>query len=327
MGFCLPFTPPATYFDIKEEKKGNTDLRIQLFCLDFPPRRFIGAEIYDFHLLKFLQEQGHEVSVVATNTEASWEYGGIQVNGLPAKPDIILTHLDNSSAAFMMAKVSKAKIVGIAHNTGETVKQAAKHGKYDALIFNNHSMAIEFGSRKTEKLAILIPPVPEPKKRIKKVRENITAVNMAIPKGGVVFASLAETLPAENFKAVLGGWGRQVKVDYSNLEYLEHGSDAVDNLLKDAKLFIVASESESWGMAASEAIAAGVPVIYYEHLKGVAENAGIAGIAVNAGRFMNLVEAIKGDLPSKEDCLEQARINKAKHLQGLKEVEQLLGAL
>lgn len=298
---------------------------IELYAMSFPPKRFIGAELYDIAVLKYLQGQGHEVSVIVPIGE-SWEYDGISVNQKDTKnPDIILTHLDYSSPAFIRAKETKAKIFGIGHNTGRVSKDAANHGPYDGIILNSDFMKDYFGISRTKNCLVIIPPIPEPKKRFPKTRDTIISINQAREKGGVVFAELAEWLPSEKFVGVLGGWGNQFQKELPNLSYIDHGQNAVKEAMKNAKALVVASTDESWGMAAAEAVSNGIPIVYYTHLQGVAENAGEAGVAVPVGDFGLLVRTLQGELPSRETCIEQAKHNKARHEAGLNDLENLFG--
>jgi glycosyltransferase involved in cell wall biosynthesis len=297
---------------------------IELFAASFPPKRFIGAELYDIAVLKYLQEQGHEVSVILPIDE-SWEFDGISVNPKDRKkPNIVLTHLDYSAPAFLRASQSGAKILGIGHNTGRFSNDAANYGKYDAIILNSNFMKDFFGISKDKKCLIIVPPTPEPQKRFLKTRENFVSVNQAREKGGVAFAELAEWMPKEKFVGVLGGWGGQFTKELPNLSYFEHGPNAVKEVLRKAKALVVASAEESWGMAAAEALSHGVPVVYYKHLHGVAENAGEAGVAVSTGDFGLLVKTLEGELPTREACIEQANKNRARHLDGLRELNDLI---
>lgn len=297
---------------------------IELYATSFPPKRFIGAELYDIAVLKYLQEQGHEVSVVLPMDEA-WEFDGISVNPKDKKsPDIILTHLDYSAPAFMRAYETGARILGIGHNTGRVAKDAAQYGSYDGLVLNSDFMKDFFEIGKDKNCLIIIPPTPEPRKRFTKKQENFISVNQARAKGGVVFAELAEWLPTEKFVGVLGGWGEQFTKDSPNLSYVDHGPNAVKEAMKNAKALVVASAEESWGMAAAECLSNGIPVVYYTHLQGVAENVGEAGVAVTTGNFGLLVETLKGELPSREACIEQANKNRARHIAGLSELNELI---
>lgn len=297
---------------------------IELYAMSFPPKRFIGAELYDLAVLKYLESQGHEVSVIVPIDE-SWEYDGISVNKKDTKkPDVILTHLDYSSPAFIKARQSKAKIFGIGHNTGKVSMDAANHGPYDGIILNSDFMKEYFGIKKTKNCLIIIPPIPEPKKRFPKNRDTFISINQAREKGGVVFAELAEWLPTEKFVGVLGGWGQQFTKELSNLSYIEHGPNAVKEAIKNAKALVVASAEESWGMAAAEALSNGVPIVYYKHLRGVSENAGDGGVAVPVGDFGLLVKTLEGELPTREQCVEQAKKNRARHEVGLRELNELI---
>lgn len=300
-------------------------MNIEFYTQSFPPMRFIGAELYDLAIVKKLKSEGHTVSVRATNIDKQWEHDGIKVNHEPEEnPDIVFTHLDLTAKAYLRAKMTGAKLFAIGHNTEDGTISAGQFGKYDGIIFNSESMKKEFGKTASENI-VVFPPAPKPGTRGKKIKQDIISVNQAAAKGGVIFANVANELPNEKFVGVLGGWGKQYITELPNLRYIEQSSKSVTQALSGAKAFIVASTKESWGMAASEAIAAGVPVIYFEHLTGVAENVEDAGVAVKAGAFMELVRAVTGELPSRAKCIEQAKKNKARHEESLDNLMKFIG--
>lgn len=302
-------------------------MQINLYTNSFPPKRFIGSELYDLELAKYLISEGHKVSVFTAKHGDSWSIEGVEVNPKKQKADVVFTHLEQTLDAVTDMIASKAKLIGIGHSFHEQSLITGRNMKFDGLILNSENMKAEFGKIKTENTLIITPPVPEPRKRFAKERKDITSVNQGVAKGGRVFAELAKELPNEKFRAVLGGWGNQHKVDLPNIEYMDHANDVVKKALGTSKVFILASITETWSMAGCEALSNGVPVVYHEHLSGVREMAGEAGVAVPMGDMEALVKAVTSELPDRETCLKQAKANKARHEKGLAQLIDFIGGL
>lgn len=303
-------------------------MKIEFHTNNFPPKRFIGAELYDLELMKKLRDLGNDITVVVRGDD-TWEYDGFQVTNIPGENvDIVFCHFDNTVDAMLSAYKTGAKVIGIGHNTMEASISTAQYTKLDGLIFNSETMKNIVGDTVTENKMVIIPPVPKPKKRIIKQGEKFISVNQTPAKGGVIFKCIAEELPEKEFIAILGGWGEQVKAILPNVQLIENSKTAYNKTIREARAMVLAASDESWGMAASEAIANGVPVIYHSHLDGVSENVGNAGMKVPAGNFMAWVKTVdKNDFPNAATCLKKAEENYIKHCEQLEQLDEFIRGL
>lgn len=290
-------------------------MKIKLFTRNFAPYRFIGADLYDLALMKSLSKY-NDVSIYNELHSEAYEYNGISVNRDTEGIDIAICNVDNSSKAFKYSK----KVIGIVHNNNRETIDAARFTKFNGVVFNSETLKDFIGSTLLNKTYVLIPPCPKVSKSKLKVRDRIIGVNLAIQKGGDVLNSLSDVLTDEKFTFILGGWGDQISPSKANVEYFKNSETAFKDELRKAKLFVLPSKNESWGMAASEAIAMGVPVVYASHLDGVRENVGNAGVPVDVSSFSNWLKSINDNLPTMTTCHNQAKINHEKHNTQLSEI-------
>lgn len=303
-------------------------MKILNIVISYPPKRFIGAELYDHALNVHLQKAGHTVHVATgENLEQSWEYEGIQVNP-PERPttkyDLILTHVDYRQKAHYIRRLmnqTSIPIIGIQHNDTRNTIDDEQLYKWDGLIYNNYHM-LNQSRNTTPNKTVLIPPCPAPAQDISK-GTYILIVGTSLPKGIDTFYSIVQAMPDQQFMAVEGGWGKQEPKSYPNLKLIPHTNNLTP-ILKEAHILLLPSKYESWAMIASEALAEGKKVVTFDDLPGVKENIGDAGEYVPRGAKTNeWVKAIQKRKKTSK-IREQADANYALHQKTLKDAEKML---
>lgn len=307
-------------------------MNILFVVLNYPPERFIGAELYDHALAKKLQEQGNNVQVIATEENKSWDFENIHVN--PAthpKYDLVISHLDlRQKAYFHMRKLGitgTAPLVGIIHNEEDFTLGAGCFYHWGGIIANSNNIA-KLRKWNTNNVYTLIPPVPEPQSKNSRKKRIYTAfqANTAQSKGGIqAIAGLANELKDEKFRINKGGWGEQSIITRTNIDFYPHAPITSDDW-NEVKTLILPSPKESWAMLASEAISYGVPVVTYDDLDGVRENLGEAAIYIPRNSSTSeWVKALRAaEKLSKTELKKQAKHNFDTHNEQLNNISTWL---
>lgn len=301
-------------------------MKILTIIQQYPPQRYIGAELYDHALHKYLKKQGHTVHVKIEDSGKRWEYEGIPVNPPVTYTDydIILTHVDYYQEAKHYQKhynLKNTPIVVIQHNFSEwTIKDEAFYN-FAGVIYNSKHM-LNSSKNKTVNKTVLTPPCKKPS-TITTSSENIMIIGTTRPKGVGIFNSLAQKLPDKTFIGIEGGWGQNLKLDYPNITFVDQTRNLTP-YFRTASHLLVPSHFESWSMAAGEAIGYGVTVVSYDDLPGVIENIGPAGYYLNRNRnIWGWVETLKNTIDP-VIVKQQALKNFNNHQQGLKDTVKML---
>lgn len=287
---------------------------IECSTLSYPPIRRIGAELYDHFLLKELQESGEEVRVFACHDKSGdREYEDIQVHTqLPQDtPDITICHADNIIYSKLGGRRSKPSVC-IVHNNAKSTLSSARSWNGELLIANSENTLKLIGSHKAKEVIVLTPRIEVKKGNLKKYdRKTFILVGHGIEKGFMHLVTLAMNFPQYDFICVKGGYGSVIPhPNINNLKMIEHTHE-LHRIMQKVEATLVLSSTESWSMVAGESIALGTPVVYLEHLQGVRENVGIGGVSIS--ELSTFSDIIERRLPSKKDCITQAKLNKLAH--------------
>jgi glycosyltransferase involved in cell wall biosynthesis len=145
------------------------------------------------------------------------------------------------------------------HDGFEQPRKAALVEMVDLFVFNSAFLYEEAGVNVRH--VVVNPPI-ERERVVAATRkpEYITLINLCAAKGPDIFYHLAKKFPDEKFLGVEGGYEDQVKEDLPNVEFVAHGPDMASVYAK-TKVLLMPSRYESFGMAAVEAQANGVPII------------------------------------------------------------------
>lgn len=300
-------------------------MNVLFITIDYPPNRFIGAELYDHAIAKYLIKTGNKVFVYTSNTNEEYFYENVHVNPKNTiVPDLILSHVDGY---YLVEPIILAKgwqnvaHVAIQHNlTVSTLIQEQKQNRWQGIIYNSTYMQENSSNNNVEKLTI-IPPVPTPVKKVNQNKSGVLQIGLTPEKGSAQFYGAAVLNPNIQFTGVAGGWGKNYYYRYPNVTFLPQQED-LSNLLDSVEFLFLPSQFESWAMIASEAIAHGTTVVTWADLPGVRENLGDSAYYVNRGNAFGLV--LKKITPKTEESIKQAKINRKRHLDSIKELTPFL---
>lgn len=278
----------------------------------YPPHHNAGAEYMLHTVLRWMQERGHDVRVIADAQAhpVGYEFEGIKVVTVSMEHyewcDVAITHLDLTAGVRMVCRLVHKPLVHLVHNKW----QLGYHGVTDAdlVVFNTHWLQKEVEWPGGPSIAVH-PPVWVNEYATTPVGDAITLVNLTVPKGVTAFLWLARHMRDRRFMGVRGGYGVQCPVPAPNIEYTANqpGSSAMrDEVYRRTRIVLMPSEYESYGRVAMEAAASGIPAIV-SPTDGLKEALGPAGIYVDRKDGPGLMAAVKSlDDPDVYDCRSQA---------------------
>jgi glycosyltransferase involved in cell wall biosynthesis len=255
----------------------------------YPPYHNAGAESYVHQLHRWLVGRGHEVQVLQRDPIAGPSWDGVKTGrrGPPRWVDritsgkLILTHLDETPIAENAAGRTGSPLVHILHNDQQLDFHNVRRA--DLIVANSDWIAETIPDRfASTPTAVLYPPTfcadyeTDPRERV-----AVTLVNLTREKGAHVFYELARRLPDRPFYAVTGAYGVQVPKprDLDNVRPIRNRPNMAP-VWDETRLYLQPSSYESYGKAAVEALASGIPVIAHP-TEGLRESLGPAGVFVD----------------------------------------------
>lgn len=267
-------------------------MRIVCYVHGYPPVHAAGAEYMLHNWVKDLQTRGHTVEVVATayNLAVTGVFDGVnvtvpkdvrEVTRLLQSADVIVTHLNMGAQAVRYGRQLGVPVVHLVHNPAQLPAINVEGG---FAVFNSEWVrdAVPF----TDPSCVLTPPIAAEHYVTvpRKGREFVTQVNLNIEKGGELFYDLAATMPELKFLGVTGAYGVHPKraVTPPNVMIVPNGPGIRERVYSRTRVLIQPSLVESWGMAANEAMAAGIPVVVAP-TDGLLESVGDAGLYADFG--------------------------------------------
>lgn len=310
---------------------------MKFLCLvhGYPPFQNAGAEWMVHEMLKFLVANGHKVEVlVPINKIQPYEIEGVYVNvdtyryttDAVKNCDMIISHLDRSGKALNYAEFYKKPFVQVIHNTNYYGILTAKHrergnGRFAYVVYNSEFTKKEM---KYPNPSVVVHPPVDPKRYKTKRGKKLTLINLFERKGSPLFHDLARLLPDYEFLGVEGGYGRQLKENLPNVQYMENTKDA-KKIYSQTRVLLMPSLYESYGRTAIEAMCSGIPVIA-NPTPGLIESMGDAGIFCRNESPLSWVEAIKKlDDPVEYKKASEAATKRAEEVTGgsKKELEDM----
>lgn len=274
----------------------------------YVPYRNAGSETMLHNMLLHLKKRGHNVKVFTTSMpEAPITY---EVDGIPVvstnmvyaqqfigegKPDVLITHHENTQRGARMRRLHGIPFVYVMHNDLPGSPELLDL-QPDLVVFNTEWIAKKHRSRVPNSM-VLNPPVFASDHWSGTTGNKITLVNLNKDKGGEIFYELASRMPEFEFLGVEGGHGPQIiHEDRHNVEIQRHTTNMRDDVWSKTRLLLMPSVYESYGMAGVEAMASGIPVIA-NPTPGLRESLGTAGTFIDRndihGWEVTIREALK----------------------------------
>lgn len=297
----------------------------------FPPEHCAGSETTLHAALRSLVNRGHTVNVICANSKtAPYEIDGISVVRPPrrgvqswlehyvAGSDLLVTHLDLTNQAMMLAMATRIPLVHFVHNDAQLMcwRVDARAPYKNALtVYNSHWLAAKPSSYNGLVMpaewvgpSVVVHPVVEREHYECERGSKITLVNPTPGKGVETFKALARLLPAREFLAVEGGYGEQMVIApdatpkrgqisaSGNIAWMAHTPD-IRKVFRQTKILLMPSDYESFGRVGIEAACCGIPTIAHP-TPGLKEAFGDAGIFIDRNdipAWFNEVERLMTD--------------------------------
>ena len=278
----------------------------------FPKEHNAGSETTVHAALRAMARRGHEVTVICDRSKtAPYEIDGISVIRPPRRgiqswleatvspADLLVTHLDLTNQAMMLALATKKPLVHFIHNDAQLKYWRVIPLKAQLVVFNSHWIAEkeeDWSYSSNEKApkyvwpgpSVVVHPVVEAEHYRCDRGTMITLVNPTPGKGANTLKALARQMPEREFLAVEGGYGEQIITApdsdpktraTGNIEWMAHTPD-IRNVFRRTKILLMPSEYESYGRVGVEAACAGIPTIAHP-TPGLKEAFGEAGIFID----------------------------------------------
>lgn len=324
-------------------------MRVLAMFHAYPPSHNAGAEWMAHTMLRHLVQRGHEVEVLLSHPSAAaehYEFEGVRVSAWRGKgdpidrmaatppPDVVVTHLENTVRASILAKQARIPTVHILHNTFALTKKWARDFPPALLVANSQWMRADYAeffeaARRPLPPTVVIRPPVTPADYVTTPGDRVTLVNLYANKGPHVLWALAERMPDVKFLAVRGGYGPQEIPDTvpPNVEVVPNTPHMRDEVYARTRLLLMPSDYESWGRVGVEAMCSGIPVIAHP-TPGLRESLGAAGTFVDRQDLPGWEAAVAGLLkPRAWAKASKAAKARAAELDPAPDLERWLSAL
>lgn len=265
----------------------------------------------DIPIIRFDQRPLVELAVRKANVIVT-QYQVVETAALTArnarKPLVLVTHDDSMNPWINLAK--------------------AKCGSQNVALINNSEWLDTLYRFQGVASTILYPPVYTKQYKTHTTRRYVTLVNCNENKGASLFYQLARAMPDVEFLAVAGSYGDQVQPPaLPNLKAWRSQED-MRKVYAQTGILLMPSKSESWGKAAIEAAASGIPVIA-STAPGLKEALGPAGIFCDredAGAWITEIRRLQ-DNPLAYEQASRAMARRAAALDPTEQLERMRGFL
>lgn len=265
---------------------------IRMLTLDYPPHRYIGAELANHALAKHLIDSGHTVTVETVhNRRHSFE--GVSVTPVaanaPAGADLVIA--TGGLAALARKRYPTSPLAVYAHNARLDVvvdiRGALMNTRGPAMVIANtqHAADVFHTVIGVDRPAVLYPSprvTPDQIDPEAKPGRGVGLVNPIADKGAHLFYDVAALAPSLAFHTLGGGYGNAITPAVENVTHHPHGDDGAAAFWQAVGVLLIPSRHESFSMVGLEAQARGIPTIATDH-PGVREALAPGGVMLAPG--------------------------------------------
>lgn len=274
------------------------------------PYRRAGSETMLHTMMRALHDAGVPSLVVCSSmpdAPPAWEVDGVpyvRLGTQPAellltrmRPDVVVTHHNYAARATEVAQRLRARSVMLMHSDLDYAARSLA-ARPDLLIMNTEWVRASLAPRYVEVAetpsVIVRPPVWSREHRADTAGDRVTLVNMSADKGAHVWRAVAGALPHLPFLGIAGAHGQQLTLPCPpNARIIGQTSDMRGDVWARTRVLMMPSLYESYGMAAVEALASGIPVVAHP-TPGLRESLGDAAVFIDRSDTAAWAEAVQG---------------------------------
>ncbi|MEV5677065.1 glycosyltransferase family 4 protein [Streptomyces sp. NPDC052179] len=271
------------------------------------PYRQAGSETMLHTMMRAVQDAGRSVLVVCSempDAPPSWQvdrvpYVQVDADAAEAqlramRPRVVVTHHHFGHRAVTLAREIGARSVLVLHNDHD---QPAINAGPDLCVYNTQwiagSLAPRYPHLGTIPGFVVHPPVIPAEHRTAAAGRHVTLVNLNRDKGVETWRGASRLLPRLPFLGVTGAHGQQhTRPLRANIRVIGQTTDMRRDVWARTRVLLAPSIYESYGMAAVEALASGIPVIAHP-TPGLREALGDAATFLDRGDTRAWADAIR----------------------------------
>lgn len=261
-------------------------MRVVAVTPQYPPMSLVGSWLATHEFLRGLTARGHDVVVYRRLAGAfRMIHDGIEVRpgkddatvaAAIADADVVVSHLGDDNFAHEHALEYGKPTIRLVHSPRDDAVEILKGSTL--AVFNSEATRAMCGWDGPQ--VVIHPPC---RALTATPGGRVTLVNLSQEKGGELFWRLTRRRPDMPFLGVRGGTGMQlpdlaflgVKIP-PNMDLIGPVED-MNEVYGQARIVLMPSEYEAWGMVGVEALSCGIPVIAHP-TPGLRESLGAAGI-------------------------------------------------
>ncbi|MFI9026304.1 glycosyltransferase [Streptomyces sp. NPDC053560] len=273
------------------------------------PYRCAGSETMLHAMMRAVKDTGLDVLVICSampEAPVSWTVDGVPYESLEPRaaralirsirPRAIVTHHDFAARAIDLSKALRCKSVLLVHSDLDVAGRTLAR-QPDMAVYNSHwvrdSLTSRYPVARRIRSLVVHPPVAPEDHRTPGEGRHVTLVNLNRDKGVETWHAAASRLPGLPFLGVTGAHGPQIlDAAPQNAQIIPQTSDMRADVWARTRLLMVPSVYESYGMAAVEALASGIPVLAHP-TPGLKEALGDAGTFIDRADVPAWVAAIR----------------------------------
>lgn len=237
----------------------------------YPPDVNAGAEWMLHRMLADSARRGHTVRVAAESARAPYTLDGVDV-GPPGKvlgrkdTELVVGHLAWTHRAIDAATKLRVPLVYLMHNDDQPKWWGINRDRVSVIVWNSVWLAAKCRTAVDVRAVpgTVIRPAVHRDPPSANTREMVTLVNPIHAKGAGTFYEVARRRPDLRFLVVEGAYGHQMDPPggrAANVVRQPQTADMAADVWARTRVLLAPSQYESWGLAACEALAAGIPVV------------------------------------------------------------------